>query len=103
MLSRLKKDVENGIRKLKWFSALLSERVRIEITVFKLLYKAEELGKKRDELLRRLGDEVYKIRGKEKNVYSNSEVIAAMKALESIEPEIKEAMEKASDISKLVT
>ncbi|MGD0282669.1 MAG: hypothetical protein ABSB95_09930 [Dissulfurispiraceae bacterium] len=102
MISRVKKDFENGLKKVKWFSALLSERVRIEITIFKLLYKSEELKKKRDDLLRKIGEEVYETRGKEKNVYSNKEVIAAIKSLESIEPEIRETLEKAAEVSKIV-
>ncbi len=102
MISRVKKDFENGLKKVKWFSALLSERVRIEITIFKLLYKSEELKKKRDDLLRQIGEEVYETRGKEKNIYSNKEVIAAIKSLESIEPEIRETLEKAAEVSKIV-
>jgi hypothetical protein len=101
VLSRVKKDFENGIKKLKWFATLLSERVRIEIAIFKLLYKSEELKKKRDELLRQIGEEVYEIRDKGKNVYSSKEVLAAIKSLEAIEPEIRETLEKASDFSKL--
>ena len=101
MIGRVKKDFESGIKKVKWFATLLSERVRIEITIFKLLYKSEELKKKRDELLMRMGEEVYEMRDKGKNVYSNKEVISAIKSLESIEPEIRETLEKASDFSKL--
>lgn len=102
MLTRLKTDFENGLKKLKWFSALLSERVRVEITIFKLLYKSEELKKRRDEQLRKIGEEVYSMRGKETNVYSNKEVAASLKSIESIEPEIRETLEKASDISKII-
>ena len=103
MLTRVKKDFENGLQKVKWFSALLSERVRIEITIFKLLYKSEELKKNRDELLKKIGEEVYEMRGKEANVYSNKEVIASIKSIESIEPEIRETLDKAADISKIVS
>ena len=103
MLSRIKKDFENGVKKLKWFSTLLSERVRIEITIFKLLYKSEELKKKKDELLKNIGEEVYSMRGKEKNVYSNKEIISSIKSLEAIEPEIRETLDKVADISKIVT
>lgn len=88
---------------MKWFSTLLSERVRIEITIFKLLYKSEELKKKKDDLFRNIGEEVYRMRGKEKNVYSNNEVISAIKSLEAIEPEIKETQDKVADISKIIT
>lgn len=101
MLSRVKKDFESGIKKVKWFATLFSERLRIEITIFKLLYQSEELKKKRDELLMQIGEEVYGMRDKGKNVYSNKEVLSAIKSLESIEPEIRETLEKASDFSKL--
>lgn len=103
MLTRVKKDFENGLQKVKWFSALLSERVRLEITIFKLLYKSEELKKKRDELLKKIGEEVYEMRGKETNVYSSKEVIASLKSLESIEPEIRETLDRAADISKIIS
>ena len=101
MLGKVKKDFESGIKKVKWFATLLSERVRIEITIFKLLYKSEELKKKRDELLRQIGEEVYEMKDRGKNVFNNKEVLAAIKSLESIEPEIRETLEKASDLSKL--
>ncbi|MBF0558316.1 MAG: hypothetical protein HQL08_06010 [Nitrospirae bacterium] len=103
MLTRVKKDFENGLQKVKWFSALLSERVRIEVTIFKLLYKSDELKKKKDDLLKNIGEEVYAMRGKETNVYNSKEVRAAIKSIEAIEPEIRETMDKASDISKIVS
>ena len=101
MLGRVKKDFESGLKIVRWFATLLSERVRIEITIFKLLYKSEELKKKRDELMRQIGEEVYEMRDKGKNVYNNKEVLTAIKSLQSIEPEIMETLEKASDLSKL--
>ena len=101
MLSRVKKDFESGLKKVKWFATLLSERVRIEIAIFKLLYKTEELKEKRDKLLRQIGEEVYEMRDKGKNIYSSKEVLDAIKSLESIEPEIRETLERASDFSKL--
>ncbi len=101
MYAKIKKDFDEGIGKIKWFASLLSERVRVEITVFKLLYKSEELKKRKDELMRKIGEEVYEHRGKEKNIYANKEVVSAIKELETLEPEIKETVEKASEISKI--
>ncbi len=102
MFSRIKKDFDEGIEKIKWFASLLSERLRIEITVFKLLYRSEELKKRRNELMKKIGEEVYAMRGKEKNIYANKEVMNTIKELESLEPEIKETVERASEISKIV-
>lgn len=103
MFSRIKKDFDEAIEKIKWFASLLSERVRIEIMVFKLLYKSEELKKRRDELMRKIGEEVYELREKEKNIYANKKVIDAIRELKTIEPEIKETIESASEISKIVS
>lgn len=103
MFARVKKDLDQGVEKLKWFSSLLSERVRIEITVFKLLYKAEEMKKQKDDLLKAIGEEVYEHRGQNRNVYARSEIIAAIKELEKLDPEIKENLEKASAISRIVS
>ncbi|MCL4456236.1 MAG: hypothetical protein M1147_09835 [Nitrospirae bacterium] len=102
MYAKIKKDFDEGIGKIKWFASLLSERIRVEITVFKLLYKSEELKKRKDELMRKMGEEVYEHRGKEKNIYANKEIVSAIKELETLEPEIKETLEKASEISKIM-
>lgn len=102
MFSRIIKDLENGINKLRWFSSLLSERVRIEVAVFKLLYKSEELKKQKDELLRRIGEEVYAMRGKDKNIYANRDIAEAIKELEGLGPEIQENLERASEISRII-
>lgn len=101
MFSRIKKDFDEAVAKIKWFASLLSERVRIEIAVFKLMYKSEELKKQRDELLKKIGEEVYEMKGANKNVYANKEIIDAIKELEKIDPEIKETHQKASEISKI--
>lgn len=102
MFSRIIKDLESGINKIRWFSSLLSERVRIEVAVFRLLYKSEELKKQKDELLKQIGEDVYAMRGKDKNVYSNREIAEAIKELEGLEPEIKENLERASEISRII-
>lgn len=102
MFSKIKKDLDEAIEKIKWFASLLSERIRVEIMIFKLLYKSEELKKQRDELMKKIGKVVYEMRGKEKNIYASKEVMDAIKELETLEPEIKETIEKASEISKIV-
>ncbi|MEW5746563.1 MAG: hypothetical protein AB1805_14120 [Nitrospirota bacterium] len=103
MLSRIKKDFDEGVRKVRWFASLLSERLRIEIAIFKLLYKAEELKKRRDELLKQIGEEVYAMRGKDKNVYANAGVMSAVKELEQLEPEIQETIDRTAEISRLTS
>ncbi|MBF0329258.1 MAG: hypothetical protein HQL10_08865 [Nitrospirae bacterium] len=103
MFAQVKKDLEQGVEKIKWFSSLLSDRVRIELEVFKLLYKSEEMKKQKEDLLKTIGEEVYEHRGQNRNIYARSEIITAIKKLEELEPEIKENLEKASAISRIIS
>lgn len=103
MLGRLKRDLDSAVNKIKWFASLLSERVRMEVIVFRLLYRSEELKKKRDDLFRTIGQEVYGLKGKEADVYSQKPVMDAIRELDALEPEIQETAQKASEISRIVT
>lgn len=100
MLSKLKNDLENAIGKIKWFATLLSERINIEMMVFKLLYTSEKLKKRREELFRQIGEEIYKMKDKEKIIH-NKNIMDAIKELDNLELQIKESIEKASEISKV--
>lgn len=100
MLSKLKNDLENAIGKIKWFATLLSERINIEMMVFKLLYKSENLKKRKEELFRQIGEEIYKMKDKEKIIH-NKNIMDAIKELDNLELQIKESIEKASEISKV--
>ncbi|NTU42871.1 MAG: hypothetical protein HGA78_07420 [Nitrospirales bacterium] len=103
MFGRLRKDLDEAVRQIKWFSSLFSERVRMEVIVFKLLYRSEELKKKRDELYRTIGQEVYEMKGRDKDPYSQKAVSDAIRELDALEPEISETIQKASEISRVVS
>jgi len=102
MYTRIKQDIETGLEKFRWFATLFSERVRIEISVFRLLYQSEEMKRRRNELLRQIGEEVYALRGKDKNIYANKDIAAALREIEQLEPEIQSTIDQASEISKII-
>jgi seryl-tRNA synthetase len=103
MYTRLKNDLEEGLNKIKWFAGLLSERVRIELTVFRLLYRAEELKKKRDSLFKKIGEEVYHMHNAEKSFHPSMEIMAIIREIEALEPQIREAVDKASEIDRITS
>jgi len=103
MFTRLKNDLDEVFNKIKWFASLLSERVRIELTVFRLLYRSEELKKKRDVLLKKIGEEVYHMYHTEKGLHPGTEMLDIIKQIEAMEPQIKEAIDKASEISRMTS
>jgi seryl-tRNA synthetase len=103
MYARIKKDLDEGIGKIKWFASLLSERVRIELTVFRLLYKSEELKKKRDALLKQIGEEIYQMHKSDKAIQSSKGILDAINEIDVLEPQIKDAVDKASEISRITS
>jgi hypothetical protein len=102
MITKFKQDIDIAVAKLRWFAQLFAERVQVEISVFRLLYASEEMKRRKDELLRQVGEEVHAMRGKDKNIYANKDIAAALHEIDRLEPEIQANLEKASEISKIV-
>ena len=100
MLKRLKENYDRGIEKIKWFSTVLSERIKIELLVMKLLFQSEKKEKKRDELLKKIGQRVYELKGdSDRNVLKDRFITEALNEIEQINSEIDSTKKKASEIS----
>jgi predicted transcriptional regulator len=100
VLKRLKENLDSGIEKIKWFSSLLSDRLKIEYLVMKLLYQSEQMEKKKDDLMRRIGQRVYELREySERNIMNDNVITEALSELEKINSEIESTKKKASEIS----
>jgi seryl-tRNA synthetase len=102
MLKRLKDNFESGLEKLKWFSSLLSERVKVEISVMKLLHQSEQMEKKRDDLLKTIGRRVYELKEhSDRQILKDASITEALGEIEKIDTEIESMKKKASEISKV--
>lgn len=100
MWKRLKNNFDSGVEKMKWFSSLLSERLKIEYLVMKLLYQSEQMEKKRDELLKTIGQRVCELKGhSDRYILKDSVIIEALSEIEKINSEIDSTKKKASEIS----
>jgi hypothetical protein len=103
MFKRLKNNFDSGIEKIKWFSSLLSDRVKIEYFVMKLLYQSEQMEKKRDELIKTIGLRVYELKGyPDRHILKDRVIIEALNEIEKINNEINETKKKASELSSTV-
>jgi hypothetical protein len=100
MWKKLKENFDRGIEKIKWFSILLSDRIKTEYSVIKLLYQSEQMKKKRDELLKTIGERIYELKGHSDRSLLKDRVIAdALDELDKINSEIESTKKKASEIS----
>jgi seryl-tRNA synthetase len=103
MLKRLKDNFESGVEKIKWFSSLFSDRIKIDFSVMKLLHQSEQMEKKKDELMRTIGKRVYEMKGySESHILKDGIISAALSEIEKIDKEIESTKKKASEISSTI-
>jgi len=103
MWRRFKDSFDRGIEQIKWFSSLLSERVKVEYSVMRLLYQAAQMEKKKEELMKTIGERVNELKSyPERYVMSDKVITGALRELEKIEREIEETKKKASEMSSTI-
>jgi seryl-tRNA synthetase len=102
MLKRIKDSFENGVEKIKWASSLLSERVKIELSVMKLLYETDQLEKKKEDLMKTIGKRGAELKEyPDRQILKDSIVADALSEIEKITTEIDQTRKRASDISRI--
>ncbi|MBI5641732.1 MAG: hypothetical protein HZA17_15055 [Nitrospirae bacterium] len=102
MLKRIQENFRRGIERIRWFANVFSERFRIEITIVRLLYQADEMEKKKDELLKSIGKRVYEFKGHtEKSILKDRLVLDAVVEIERIETNMNELKQKVSEIGSV--
>lgn len=101
MIKKLIDNFKKGIDKFRWFASLFSERIKIEIAVIKLLYNHDEMSKKKDGLLIKIGQRVVDLRNTEKNILKDRQIAETVTEIEGMDKVISELKEKASEISRV--
>jgi hypothetical protein len=100
MWTKIKRNFENGVAKVKWFSSLLSDRAKIEVSVMKLLYQSDQMEKKRDELMKTIGRRVFELReSSDRHLLKDRIIGESISEIEQISGEIETTKKKASEIS----
>ena len=100
MIKRLRTNFETGVEKVKWFSSILSDRLKIEFSLIKLLYKSDQLEKKRDELMKNIGRRVCELKEtSERSILKDRVIMDALNEIAKIDSDIESTKKKASEIS----
>jgi hypothetical protein len=101
MLKRLKNNFDSGIEKIKWFSSMFSDRLKIEFSVVKLLHQTAQMEKKKDELMETIGKRVYELKEhSDRHILKDRIIMDAMHKIQQIDTEIESTKKKASEIIK---
>ena len=103
MIKKLKENFENGVEKIKWFASLLSDRLKIELSVMKLLHESEQMEKRRDELVKKIGRRVMEMKEHaDRQVLKDSVILDTVGEVEKIDQELEQTRKKAQEISSTI-
>ncbi len=102
MIERVRKSFNEGVKSIKWIANFLSERLRVEASIVKLLYTSSRLESRIDELHIDIGRRVMELKEKEdKAVFKDTVIIQAVDEISRLKSEIDEYKNKAHSMSKL--
>jgi seryl-tRNA synthetase len=102
MLKRAVDSFKQGIGRIKWFSSVVSARLKIEIAIIKLLHRSDTVQKQREELIRAIGERVFELgTNQDRNVYRDRTVHDALNKIRDLEKEIEELNRRMHDVSSV--
>lgn len=101
MLDKIRKSLNEGVKKVKWFAAFLSERTRVETSIARLLYESNKLEAKLDGLYRDIGKRVLELKEKgEKAVLKDFIILQMINETKGLKDEIEDYKSRAHDLSR---
>ncbi len=101
-MRKIFEDFKKGMEKVRWFARLFAERLKIEISIFRLLYDSNRMRKTREELLKKIGERVMELRGHhDKNILKDTVIADALSEIAKLEESMEATRAKASDIGRV--
>lgn len=101
MWRRVKNNLDSGIKKIKWFSSILSERMKIEFSVIKLLQEREKKEDNMAEKMRLIGERVFELRNDpDRSILRDKLIVESITEIERLNAEIEDIKKKVSEIIK---
>ncbi len=102
MREKVKKSLNEGVRRVRWIAAFLAERTRAETSIAKSLYESSKLENRMDELYKDIGKRVLELKEKdEKAVFKDFIIQQAIDEIKSMREVIEDYKSKARNSSKL--
>lgn len=101
MLEIIKRDFMQGLKTFKFWATVISERIKIEINVLKLITEMNKLNIKKDELLKSIGKEIYDSLDRYLEIKENEKISSLIRQIREIETEIEDKRKKFSELEDM--
>lgn len=101
-MKKIIEDFRKGLERVRWFSTVLSERLKIEIAIFRLLYESDRMAKTRRELLIKIGERVMELKDhQDKNILKDSFIAEAVAEINTIEKTIEDLKTRVAEMGRV--
>ena len=95
-------DFRKGLERVRWFSTVFAERLKIEIAIFRLLYESDRMVKTRGELLRKIGERVMELKDHhDKNILKDSLIAGAVAEIGKLEKTIDDLKVRVAEMGRV--
>lgn len=98
MIEKLMANFTAGVEKLRWFSSLMSERLKVELAVIKLMNEARALEEKKKEVLMAVGERVFELRGHEQAILKDPALKETLKELGTLNKDLEDLKKRISEM-----
>lgn len=99
MINSIKKDFLRGLKTIKFWTEIISERIKIEINVIKITAEINTLAEKRDEFLREIGKEVCE--NSKTDTGENQKITTLIRKVRELEAEIEDKRKKLTELEEI--
>jgi seryl-tRNA synthetase len=100
LIERVRRNFQSGIERIRWFSEVVSERIKVEIAVIKLMGRAETLKKEKADLARAIGERVFENRLELNGPCKDEYIKNILVDMEAVENELEQLKAKIANMSK---
>ncbi|MBI4823129.1 MAG: hypothetical protein HY805_02720 [Nitrospirae bacterium] len=99
MFEKIRDNFVSGIERLKWFATIFSERVRVEVSVLRLMNEHRVVESKMNDALKALGMRVFELRNQEGvDMLKDGKIKDALKDIEKLNKDMEELTHRVSEV-----
>lgn len=100
MIEQVRRNFSSGIEKIRWYSGLVGERIKVEMAVIKLMGKADKLKRERERLAQSIGDRIFESRATLPDSCKDDFIKNILVEMEMVNEELDELTARMTGISK---
>lgn len=101
MLDKIRKNFNEGIKRIKWFATFFAERTKVETSIARLFYESSKLETRLDKLYSDIGKRVLELKEKgEKAVLKDFIILQTIDEVKRLREQIEDYKTRAHAINK---